>query len=187
MARLSPENYNPQVSFRYKIQFTALPDVGFYGKGVTLPVVDNTPLTLEYGNTQMKVKGKTKWNDITLTCYAYERMTMDQLWNYLNDLHQDVIQGTDEYGSTYKKDIIIQLLSPSNTVVGTWTLIGAFMSQINYGELDWSTEEIVQPQITIAYDYAKFDTTNFNGIAANIPAQNLGALGALAGAFGGGG
>ena len=136
MARISPETYNPQLTFRFRIQFSQLADVSVYGKAIQLPTVDNSPITVEYGNTQMKVKGKTKWNDIQMTCYAYERMTMNQLWGYLNDLHQDVIQGTDEYGDTYKKDIQIQLLGPTDNVVGTWKLIGAFIGQINYGELD---------------------------------------------------
>lgn len=157
MARLSPEQYNPQVSFRFRIQFSQIQNINIYGKAIQLPTVDNSPITVEYGNTSMKIKGKTKWNDIQITCYAYEGLTMEQLWMYLNDLHQDVIQGTDEYGDTYKKDIQIQLLGPTDNVVGTWKLIGAFMSLINYGDMDWSTEEVVQPQITISYDYALFE------------------------------
>lgn len=156
MARLSPEAYDPLLSFRFRIQFSELPDVGFYGKSVNLPVVDNNPLTLDYGNTQMKVKGKTKWNDIQITCYAYEKMTMEQLWDYLNKLHQDVPKGEDKYGDDYKKDIQIQLMNPFDIPIGTWTLIGGFMSQINFGELDWSAEEVVQPQLTLSYDYATF-------------------------------
>lgn len=156
MARLSPELHNPQVSFRFRIQFSLLPDVNIYGKAVTLPVVDHAPITMEYGNTQMKVKGKTKWNDITITCYAYERITIDQLWTYLNGYHQDVAQGSDEYGDTYKKDIQIQLLGPTDNVVGTWKLIGAFVATSDFGSFDWSTEEVVQPELTIAYDYATF-------------------------------
>lgn len=157
MARLSPEQYNPQVSFRFRIQFSQIQNINIYGKAIQLPTVDNSPITVEYGNTSMKIKGKTKWNDIQITCYAYEGLTMEQLWMYLNDLHQDVVQGTDKYGDTYKKDIQIQLLGPTDNVVGTWKLVGAFMSLINYGDMDWSTEEVVQPQITISYDYALFE------------------------------
>lgn len=164
MARLSPEGNNPQLSFRFKVIFSELQDIGIYAKAVQLPTVDNSPITVEYGNTQMKVKGKTKWNDITLTCYAFEKKTIDQLWGYLNDLHQDIAQGTDEYPDLYKKDIQLQLLSPSDIPVGTWKLIGAFMSSINFGEFDYAAEEVVQPQLVISYDYALFESTNFNGI-----------------------
>lgn len=158
MARLSPDQFNPHLSFRFRIQFSSLKDIGFYGKAITLPQIDNSPVTVDYGNVQMKIKGKTKWNDVNLTMIAYERMTIDQLWGYLNDLHQDVVNGSDEYGDTYKKDILIQLLGPTDNVVGTWTLIGAFIATLNYGELDWSAEELVQPQMTLAYDWAKYES-----------------------------
>lgn len=156
MARLSPETHNPQISFRFRVQFSLLQDVPIYGKAISLPTIDNSPITMEYGNTQMKIKGKTKWNDVILVCYAYEGMTINQLWQYMIDYHQDVVQASDEYGDTYKKDIQIQLLGPTDNVVGTWKLIGAFASLINFGQLDWSAEEVVQPEVTLSYDYATF-------------------------------
>lgn len=156
MSRLSPEAFDPQLTFRFKIQFSSLQDIGFYGKSINLPAVDNGPIAIDYGNTQVKVKGKTKWNDIEMTCYAYEGMTINQLWDHLNNLHQDIRLGQDKYGDDYKKDIQIQLMSPADFPVATWTLIGAFIGQINFGDLDWSTEEVVQPRITLSYDYATF-------------------------------
>lgn len=164
MARLTPEGNNPQLSFRFKVIFSELKDIGIYAKAFALPTVDNSPITVEYGNTQMKVKGKTKWNDITLSCYAIEKKTIDQLWAYLNTLHQNVQDGTDEYPDKYKKDIQLQLLSPSDIPVGTWKLVGAFMSSVNFGSLDYAAEEIVQPELVISYDYALFLSANFTGI-----------------------
>lgn len=157
MARLSPETYKPQLGFRFRIVFSQLPNIQFYGKATSLPVVENNPLSVEYGNTYMKVKGKTRWNDITITCYEYERMTMDELWDYLTKLHQDVELGKDFYADEYKKDITIQLLSPKEQTVGTWRLIGAFIASLNPGQLDFSSEEVVQPELVIAYDYARYE------------------------------
>jgi hypothetical protein len=159
MARLTPDNLNPQLSFRFKLVFSELGDIGVYGKAVQLPTVDNGTIVVDYGNTQLKVKGKTKWNDIDITCYAFEKITMEQLWNYLNKLHQQVDVGEDYYPDDYKKDIQIQLLSPYDLVVGTWKLIGAFVNTLNFGELDYSNEEIVQPRLTISYDYAIYTTS----------------------------
>jgi len=67
--------------------------------------------------------------------------------------------GEDYYPDDYKKDIQIQLLSPYDLVVGTWKLIGAFVNTLNFGELDYSNEEIVQPRLTISYDYAIYTTS----------------------------
>lgn len=156
MARLSPEQYDPITSWRFKIQFSSLPDVGFYAKSINLPTIDNSPIIIEYGNTQMKVKGKTKWNDVELTMYAYEGMTIDQLWKYMNELHQNIEEGKDKYADDYKLDILIQILKPDDSLLATWTLTGAFANLINFGDFDYSTEEVVQPKLTISYDYALY-------------------------------
>lgn len=161
MARLSPEQYNPITSWRFKIQFSSLPEVGFYAKSITLPQIDNAPLTLEYGNTQMKIKGKTKWNDVEMVMYAYEKMTNEQLWEYMTTLHQKVDDGTDFYGEKYKLDVLIQIMSPGDQPIAKWTLIGAFANLINFGEMDYSTEEVVQPRITFSYDYALYEKQGY--------------------------
>jgi hypothetical protein len=94
-----------------------------------------------------------------MTCYGFESMTTEKLWDWLNQLHQEIQYGKDYYADQYKRDILIQQLNPAGEVViGTWKLINAFISAINFGEMDYSTEDIVQPQITISYDYALFET-----------------------------
>ncbi len=156
---MSPNDYNPLLSFRFKVIFSTLEGLEFYGKSITLPEAENNPLTVEYGNTYIKLKGKTKWNDVTMTCYAFENVTHDRLWNWLNSIHQDITNGKDYYADQYKKDIIIQLLNPAGEVViGSWKLINAFISRINFGAMDYTTEEIVQPEISISYDYALYES-----------------------------
>lgn len=158
MARLSPQDIHPLLSFRFKVIFSILDNVTFYGKSITLPAAENNPITIEYGNTYMKVKGKTRWNDVTMTCYAYEDMTHNELFDWLHVIHQKIDEGKDFYADEYKKDIQIQLISPrEDRVVGTWKLIGAFINNVNFGALDWTTEEVIQPEVTIAYDYAMYE------------------------------
>ena len=160
MARLSPQTFDPITAWRFRVQFNSLPDVSFYAKAINLPTIDNAPITIDYGNTQIKVKGKTKWNDVELTMYAYENMTIDQLWSFINDLHQKIDEGLDRYADEYKLDIMIQLLKPDDTSLATWTLVGAFANLINFGDLDYSAEEVVQPKLTISYDYALYKREN---------------------------
>jgi hypothetical protein len=157
MARMSPETYKPLLQFRFKVQFSLLEDIGFYGKSISLPTAENNPITIDYGNTYFKVKGKTRWNDITLSCNAFEGKTQEQLWIWVDTYHQKVDQGKDTFPAEYKKDLYIRLLSPNDEkIVASWQLIGAFISNINYGQVDWSAEEIIQPEISIAFDYALF-------------------------------
>lgn len=157
MARLAPATYKPILQFRFRILFSQLPNIQFYGKATSLPEFENNVSVAEYGNTYLKTKGKTRWNDITISCYSYEQMTVDELWDYMNTLHQDVELGKDFYPDDYKKDITIEYLSPKEEVIGTWRLIGAFIAKVSNGQMDYAGEEIVQPEVTIAYDYARYE------------------------------
>ncbi len=44
---MSPNDYNPLLSFRFKVIFSTLEGLEFYGKSITLPEAENNPLTVE--------------------------------------------------------------------------------------------------------------------------------------------
>lgn len=156
MARLSPAAHKPILSFRFELQTTALPQANIYCKSAALPSIDNAPVIAEYGNTQLKVKGKTKWNDLQISCYYYEGITWTDFWAWLTK-HQMTDNGIDKYADEYKSDITIKLNKPSgDSSVHEVKLIGAFIASAELGSLDWTGEEIVEMNITLAYDYAIF-------------------------------
>lgn len=158
MARLTPASYRPILQFHFHVIFSSLEEGAFvtYARGSDLPSADNNPVVIEYGNTYMHVKGKTRWNNVSMTFYSLSKPdTNDIMWKYLNK-HQAVTDGTDTFKDEYMGDIQIQLLNPNETVVGTWKLINAFIANINFGSLDWSADDVVQPEITFVYDYAEW-------------------------------
>ena len=55
----------------------------------------------------------------------------------------------------YKKNIQLQQLSPLGEIIEEWNLIGAFITEANFGALDWSAEEVVMIDLTLRFDYAK--------------------------------
>ena len=112
----------------------------------------------------MMLKGKSRWEPVTITCYAFEKITHEKLWQYLNELHQKIEDGKDFYADQYKSDLQIQILSPSaDKLIGTFTLIGAFIQSIDFGKLDYELNEVVQPELTFVYDYAKYEP-NYNQV-----------------------
>lgn len=154
MARLVPAAHKPILGFRMQLQTEPLGDAKIYCKSFALPSFDNSPVIAEYGNTQMKIKGKTKWNDLQITCYHYEGMTINDVWNWLLE-HQNTPGGEDDFAEYYKHDITLKLLKPDgNTSAHEMKLIGAFISSADMGQFDWASEEIVEISITLAYDYA---------------------------------
>ena len=161
MARLSPSSYKPILQYHFIVEFSshgmALDQTtSNYARGSDLPAAENNPIVIEYGNTYMWVKGKTRWNNITMQFYSLSQPnTNAKLWDYLNK-HQDISGGTDKFKADYMGDVGIKLLNPDETPVGTWKLIDAFISNVNWGNVDWSSEDVIQPEITFVYDYAEW-------------------------------
>jgi len=46
------------------------------------------------------------------------------------------------------------LLGPVGDKIEQWTLKGAFIQQANFGELDFTSNEVATIELTLAYDYA---------------------------------
>ena len=51
-------------------------------------------------------------------------------------------------------DIIIEQLNGEGKPLRTWRLVNSFITSVNYGDLDYSSDELVSIEISVAYDYA---------------------------------
>ena len=60
----------------------------------------------------------------------------------------------DGYSSEYKKDITFNVLSPNGERVEQWVLKGAFITTANWNGLDYASNEVVDINLTMQYDYA---------------------------------
>ena len=161
MARLSPSNYKPILQYHFVVEFS---DHGMelgqntvnYARGTDLPAAENNPVKIEYGNTYMWIKGKTLWNNITMQFYSLSQPNTNlKLWDYLNK-HQNISTGVDDFKDKYMGQVTIKLLNPDETPVGQWKLVNAFISAINWGNVDWASEDVIQPEVTFVYDYAEW-------------------------------
>lgn len=123
-------------------------------KAANRPTVNQEAVEIDHINMKRKFKGKTTWEDINITLYdPIVPSGAQAISDWFRRCHEP-LTGRDGYANFYKIDIEFKLLGPVGDVVELWTLHGAFPTQINFGELDWSSAEMVNIQATIAYDYA---------------------------------
>lgn len=64
---------------------------------------------------------------------------------------------TDFRAVNYKHDIQLQILNPMQLPIGAWKLRDAFYSNVDFGQMDWGSDEVTEINCTISYDYAEFD------------------------------
>ena len=53
-------------------------------------------------------------------------------------------------------NVVIEELNGFGGLVGSWTLQNSFLTKASFGNLDYSTEDILNVDITIRYDWADY-------------------------------
>ena len=125
-------------------------------KAAGRPSLTNGEVLLDHINVERKLKGKTRWQDLSITLYDPIVPSGAQSVMEWVRLHHESLTGRDGYSTQYKKDIRFNSLSPTGEIIEEWLLKGAFIADSNFGTMDWTTEESVQIELTLKYDYAEF-------------------------------
>lgn len=126
----------------------------FLIKTAAKPSLTNGEVVLDHINIKRKLKGKSSWNSIAVTIYdAIVPSAAQSIMEWVR-LHHESATGRDGYASMYKKDITLNQLSPLGEVVEEWKIYGAYLQEVNFGSLDWSSEDVVMIDATLNYDWA---------------------------------
>lgn len=146
--------FEPKVQNRFIMYLDGIPS--FLIKKTDRPKITASTKELDHINIQRKYRGKSKWDDISLTLYDPIVPSGAQAVMEWIRLHHESVTGRDGYTDFYKKDITINVLGPVGDKVEEWTLKGAFISgTTNFGSLDWSNDgEFIPIELTISYDFA---------------------------------
>ena len=126
----------------------------YFIKGVTGVEVTSEEITLNHINVYRKVKGKTKWSDISMTLYDPITPSGAQAVMEWVRLHHESVTGRDGYSDFYKKDLTIDILGPVGDVVSEWIIKGAFIRSAKFADLNWDTDAEAQNiELSIGMDY----------------------------------
>jgi len=144
--------FEPKQANRIILYMDGIPS--FIVKGVSAVSLTQGEVILNHINVQRKVKGKTVWNDITMTLFDPITPSGAQAVMEWVRLHHESVTGRDGYSDFYKKDLRLDVLGPVGDIVSEWILKGAFVKEATFGDYNWDTEnEAKQIEITLAVDY----------------------------------
>ncbi len=131
------------------------------------PSVSHNPVTVHSYNSTMYYQGKHEWQPI-------EVQVRDDVTNAVSRLigHQEqkqinhFAQTSPLAGSNYKFEMFLETLDGGNdAVLEQWHLEGCFLSDIKWGDNDYSSADAVQIGLTIRYDNA----TQQGGLMPLVP------------------
>ena len=145
-------NFEPKMKNRFILELDGIPS--YLIRTATRPQINFEVVTLDHINVKRKLKGKGEWQDVTMTLFDPIVPSGAQAVMEWVRLSHESLTGRDGYADMYKKDIDIYMLGPVGDKIEQWKLKGAFISQANFSDLDWSSNDPAQIELTLSYDYA---------------------------------
>ena len=163
MAFWSTNTLEPLRKFRFQIQFGD--DVMWWAKSVTQPSPDVSMSEYQLINHKIKYPGIVTWNDIDIVMVNIP--TSDE---FLPTKSQELIDMLRANGYNpnpplsgedglikrvfSNKDIVITKIDADGIKIEQWDLVNPFIKSIKYGDLDYSSDDLLEITITVAYDSA---------------------------------
>ena len=140
-------------------------DCEFVAKSVNKPTIETDINEYRLINQIVKFPSVPRWNDITIKyvdtkdkSVSYELYT--QFVNSLDGHFPDGWEETDGCPQAIKKmgeDVYIMQLDNDGKEDTKWILKGATIKSINFGDLDYSSDDFVEVEVVFSYDWAYID------------------------------
>lgn len=145
-------DYEVKYKHRFQLQIDGIP--AYIVKTAQRPNVSSTRKEVDYINTKRYYAGKYSWETMEITLQDPIVPSGAQKINEWFRQHHEFTTGISGYASSYKKNIVLNLLGADETIVEEWKLYGTFIQNINWNDLDYATDDLVDISATLSYDYA---------------------------------
>ena len=144
--------FEPKQKNRFILYVDGVPS--YIIKGISSVGLTQEEITLNHINVYRKVKGKTKWNDVTMTLYDPITPSGAQAVMEWVRLHHESVTGRDGYYDFYKKNLTINVLGPVGDIISEWKIMGAFITAAEFGDYSWDDDAAAQElSLTVTMDY----------------------------------
>jgi hypothetical protein len=144
--------FEPKTVNRFIMSIDGIPS--YLLRKAQRPKFEQDAKVIDHINVQRYIKGKTKWMPIEIELYDAIVPSGAQAVMEWVRLHHESVTGRDGYAEFYKKDIVINTLGPVGDKIEEWILKGCQIDKGNFGEMDWSKDDLVGISLTLRYDYA---------------------------------
>jgi hypothetical protein len=141
------------------------------------PSVNFNPITLDVYNSKVFLQGKPEWQETTVNLRddatgAVSRLVGQQVQKQFDFLEQ----ASAPSGIDYKFQLLFEMLDGGNgttivNVLEAWELDGCFLSQVDYGDMNYGTNEDVRIALNIKFDNAI--QTVGGGVGTPVISQTL--------------
>jgi hypothetical protein len=140
---------------------------------VSRPNLNFNPFVIDVYNSKVNLVGKPVWESVNITLRDDAGGNVSKLVGEQIQKQFDFAeQSSASSGIDYKFILKYEMLDGGNgahepNILETWELYGAFVSQVNYGELSYAEQGAAEIVLTITYDNA-VQAPNGTGIGTAV-------------------
>ena len=144
-----------------------------------LPNSNTDPLEAPYGNSMIKVAGKTNFDDISITVKDFIEKDIEYVlmkWRYAV---YNPETGKVGWAKNYKREARVTLYAPNGARERSWIATGVWPTSLELGDLDYSSADLRKITMTLSVDHARMETAGRGKTTVN----NYGTDGKYEGSF----
>ena len=162
MAFWSTNNVEPTRQYRFIVGSEHDNYVWWWAKSCDKPTIDIDSQEYKLINHKYKYPGVANWSDIKISIVDVGEKAKNLItifgstgWNIGGMGEAGIAKDKSQY---FLGQMQIHQIDSSGRLLEKWTLKNAWAKSISFGSLDYSNDELVTIDITLAYDYATFST-----------------------------
>ncbi len=158
---------DPKRGFRFHVQITQIGGEGngsyfWYAKTVDKPSYEISTTEHDYLNHKFRFPAKTTWQPITMKMVD---PTNPDMAATLSDIvtaagyhppsnQDDMTSMSKQLATVAVGRVVITQIDAEGKALEQWTLHNAWISKVNYGNLDYSSEDLTELELEFQYDWA---------------------------------
>jgi hypothetical protein len=154
-----PNQYEPLRPNRFELKFPSqdieLHRYTWIVNAMDRPKMKVNPVAIKYLNYEQKIAGHVTFEDLTIEFIDLQGPSSAQLILEWFRLCAENLTGRMGYASGYKKDLNLIALDPTLVGVQQFTLFGAFISNVDFGKNEYTSDDVQKITCTLSYDYAE--------------------------------
>jgi hypothetical protein len=148
-----PVPYEPKKKNRFILRFPSSLGINeWFVISTSRPKVTINEVEIPFLNTSTYVAGRFNWESIDVTFKDPIGPSASQALMEWVRLHAESVTGRMGYAAGYKKDIELEMLDPTGVVVEKWIFQGTFLTNVDFGSLEYSDDEIADITATLRMD-----------------------------------
>jgi hypothetical protein len=148
-----PVPYEPKRKNRFILRFPSSLGINeWYITSTVRPSAKIKSVEIPFLNTSTYVAGRFEWEEMKVTFKDPIGPSASQALMEWFRLHAESVTGRMGYAAGYKKDVELELLDPTGVVVEKWVLQGCFLTSLNFGDLDYSRDDLATIDCSLRMD-----------------------------------